>query len=432
MIEVHNLTKHYGPITAIRDVSFTVAPGEIVGFLGPNGAGKSTTMRILSCFMPASGGTAKVAGYDVFAESLEVRRRIGYLPENVPLYTDLRVGPYLEFVAEIKGVPRSDRKRRVVEAMERCRILDVQNRLIGKLSKGYRQRVGLAQAIVSDPAVLILDEPTIGLDPKQITEIRDLIKSLAGDHTVILSTHILPEVSMVCSSVVIINKGVIVAQGPIDTLVEQFFPTARVEVEIAAPSPAAVREALRVIPGVVSVSDVPGFDGIGRYVVESSRGRDVRGEVFRLAAQQRWDLRELRRMGMTLEEVFLHVVAGEQSEHAEREDVVCDGGTGAKLHRKVDRDRSDEQQAGGEQDEQSAYQEGGGELLSTVELADRELGGAAIPPSKPQPVDRGHPAENADVVAELSRREKPDQRRYRQQQAGGDVEPLHERAPTDG
>jgi ABC-2 type transport system ATP-binding protein len=311
MIEVQNLTKHYGPVTAIRDVSFRVAPGEIVGFLGPNGAGKSTTMRILACFMPASGGTAKVAGYDVFTESLEVRRRIGYLPESVPLYTDLRVAPYLEFVAEIKGVPRGERKKRVADAMDLCRVTEVQNRLIGKLSKGYRQRVGLAQAIVSDPAVLILDEPTIGLDPKQITE---LIKSLAGDHTVILSTHILPEVSMVCSSVVIINRGVIVAQGPIDSLVEQFFPTARVEVEIAGPSPSAVRDALRVIPGVVAVSELSGSDGIGRYVVESSRGRDVRGEVFQLAAQQRWELRELRRMGMTLEEVFLHVVAGEQSQ----------------------------------------------------------------------------------------------------------------------
>jgi ABC-2 type transport system ATP-binding protein len=313
MIEVQNLTKHYGSVTAIRDVSFKVAPGEIVGFLGPNGAGKSTTMRILSCFMPASGGSAKVAGYDVFRESLEVRRRIGYLPETVPLYTDLRVAPYLEFVAETKGVPRADRKKRVADAMDRCRIADVQSRLIGKLSKGYRQRVGLAQAIVSDPAVLILDEPTIGLDPRQISEIRELIKSLAGDHTVILSTHILPEVSMVCTSVVIINKGVIVAQGPIDTLVEQFFPTARVEVEIIGQPPAAVRDALRVIPGVVAVSELPGSDGIARYVVESSRGRDVRGEVFLLAAQRRWDLRELRRIGMTLEEVFLHVVAGEQS-----------------------------------------------------------------------------------------------------------------------
>src|SRR3989442_14488132 len=313
MIEVEKLTKNYGPVTAIRDVSFSVAPGDIVGFLGPNGAGKSTTMRILSCFMPASSGSARVAGYDVFRESLEVRKRIGYLPENVPLYADMRVGPYLDFVAEVKGIARTERKGRVADAMDRCLITDVQNRLIGKLSKGYRQRVGLAQAIVSDPHVLILDEPTIGLDPRQITEIRDLIKSLAGEHTVILSTHILPEVSMVCSSVVIINKGVIVAQGPIDTLVEQFFPTARVEVEIVAQSPAAVRDALRVIPGVVAVSDLPGSDGIGRFVVESSRGRDVRREVFQLAAQQRWDLRELRRVGMTLEEVFLHVVAGEQS-----------------------------------------------------------------------------------------------------------------------
>src|SRR6266850_2582212 len=241
MIEVQNLTKHYGPVTAIRDVSFSVAPGEIVGFLGPNGAGKSTTMRILSCFMPASGGTAKVAGFDVFRESMEVRRRIGYLPENVPLYTDLRVAPYLEFVAEIKGVPRGERKKRVADAMDRCRIADVQNRLIGKLSKGYRQRVGLAQAIVSDPAVLILDEPTIGLDPQQITEIRALIKALAGDHTVILSTHILPEVSMICQGVVIINRGSIVAQGPIDRLVEEFFPTARVHVQFAGPAD-AVRE----------------------------------------------------------------------------------------------------------------------------------------------------------------------------------------------
>src|SRR5215468_7373303 len=313
MIDVKGLTKHYGPITAIRDVSFSVAPGEIVGFLGPNGAGKSTTMRILSCFTPASSGTAKVAGYDVFAESMEVRKRIGYLPESVPLYADMRVGAYLDFVAEVKGLARGARKKRVGEVMERCLIDDVQNRLIAKLSKGYRQRVGLAQAIISDPAVLILDEPTIGLDPRQITEIRQLIKSLAGDHTVILSTHILPEVSMVCSSVVIINKGMIVAQGPIDSLVEQFFPTARVEVEIAGPPPAAVRDALRLIPGVVAVSDLPGSDGIGRYMVESSRGRDVRGEVFLLAAQRRWDLRELRRMGMTLEEVFLHVVAGEQT-----------------------------------------------------------------------------------------------------------------------
>ncbi len=315
MIEVERLTKHYGPVTAIRDVSFSVAPGQIVGFLGPNGAGKSTTMRILACFMPASSGSARVAGYDVFRESLEVRRRIGYLPENVPLYTEMRVGPYLEFVAEVKGVSRSDRRRRVADVMDRCRVDDVQNRLIGTLSKGYRQRVGLAQAIVSDPEVLILDEPTIGLDPRQITEIRSLIKSLAGQHTVILSTHILPEVSMVCSGVIIINKGAVVAQGPIDSLVDQFFPTARVEVEIVGPPP-AVRDRIRGISGVLSVEDQMVANGAARYVVEAARGRDVRAEIFKLAAQQQWDLLELRRVGMTLEEVFIRIVAGEEGGEA--------------------------------------------------------------------------------------------------------------------
>ena len=317
MIEVERLTKHYGPVAAIRDVSFNVAPGQIVGFLGPNGAGKSTAMRILACFMPASSGRARVAGHDVLSESMEVRRRIGYLPENVPLYTDMRVAPYLDFVAEVKGVPRSDRKRRVADVMDRCRVADVQNRLIGKLSKGYRQRVGLAQAIVSDPEVLILDEPTIGLDPKQITEIRSLIKSLAGQHTVILSTHILPEVSMVCSGVIIINKGSIVAQGPIDTLVEQFFPTARVEVEIVGPPP-AVRERIRAIAGVLSVQDLAAANGASRFVVEAARDRDVRSEIFQMAAQQRWELLELKRVGMTLEEVFIRIVAGEESEEAPR------------------------------------------------------------------------------------------------------------------
>lgn len=311
MIDVQNLTKNYGPITAIRDVSFSVAPGEIVGFLGPNGAGKSTTMRILSCFMPASGGTARVAGYDVFRESMDVRRRIGYLPESVPLYLEMRVAPYLDFVAEAKGVGRGERKKRVADVMDRCLISDMQNRIIGTLSKGYRQRVGLAQAIVNDPHVLILDEPTIGLDPRQITEIRALIKSLAGDHTVILSTHILPEVSMVCNSVIIINKGRIVAKGPIDTLVAQFFPTLRVEVRGAAPSP-QFRDRLRTIPGVIAVHDDPA-DGAGTYVVEAPRGRDVRGEIFRLAAEQRFDLLELRRVGMTLEEVFIRIVAGEEA-----------------------------------------------------------------------------------------------------------------------
>jgi len=244
---------------------------------------------------------------------MEVRNRIGYLPESVPLYTDMRVSAYLDFVAEVKGVGRAQRRSRVAEVMERCRISDMQHRLIGKLSKGYRQRVGLAQAIVSDPAVLILDEPTIGLDPQQITEIRALIKALAGDHTVILSTHILPEVSMVCSGVIIINRGSIVAQGPIDRLVEDFFPTARVYVQVAGPA-AAVRDGLGRIPGVVGVHEEAASDGLATYVVESARDRDVRGEIFQLAAQQRWELRELRRAGMTLEEVFIRIVAGEETD----------------------------------------------------------------------------------------------------------------------
>ncbi|MBI1734047.1 MAG: ATP-binding cassette domain-containing protein [Candidatus Rokubacteria bacterium] len=311
MIEARNLTKQYGPVTAIQDVSFSVAPGDIVGFLGPNGAGKSTAMRILSCFMPATTGSARVAGYDVFRESMQVRQRIGYLPETVPLYLDMRVAPYLDFVAEVKGVPRAQRKARVADALERCQIADRRNWLIKNLSKGYRQRVGLAQALINDPDVLILDEPTIGLDPKQITDMRALIKSLAGDHTVILSTHILPEVAMVCSSVIIINKGSIVAQGPIDTLVEQFFPTSRVHVEIDG-SRELIRERLAAIPGVTDVRDTPGPGG-SAFVVDSARGRDVRSEIFQLAAQQKWDLRELRRVGMTLEEVFMKVVAGEET-----------------------------------------------------------------------------------------------------------------------
>jgi ABC-2 type transport system ATP-binding protein len=311
MIEVQGLTKHYGAFTAIRDVTFDVSPGEIVGFLGPNGAGKSTTMRILSCFMPASGGTARVAGYDVFSQSMEVRQRIGYLPENVPLYSDLRVAAYLDFVAEIKGVGRSVRKRRVAEVMDKCLIGDVQNRLIARLSKGYRQRVGLAQAIINDPHVLILDEPTIGLDPRQITEIRALIKSLAGEHTVLVSTHILPEVSMVCNGVIIINKGSVVAQGPIDQLVEQFFPNSRVQVEMAAPA-LAVRDALRGIPGVLEVRDILTGEGTAAFSVEAARDRDVRAEIFQLATDRHWPLLELRRVGMTLEEVFIRIVAGEE------------------------------------------------------------------------------------------------------------------------
>ena len=311
MIQVDNLTKRYGPVTAIQDVSFNVDKGRIVGFLGPNGAGKSTTMKILSCFMPATGGTARVAGYDVFSQSLEVRQRIGYLPENAPLYPDLSVASYLDFVAEIKGVGRGERRGRVADVMERCFITEMQNRLIGKLSKGYRQRVGLAQALLGDPEVLILDEPTIGLDPRQIAEIRLLIRSLAGQHTVILSTHILPEVSMVCDGIIIINHGRIVAQGTESDLVQQVFPTARVEVRVARAS-GDVAEALRAVAGVVAVEPLASRDGAAGFVVESEHGRDVRGELVRLVTGRGWELQELHQVGMSLEEVFIRVVAGEQ------------------------------------------------------------------------------------------------------------------------
>ena len=311
MIQVDNLTKRYGPVTAIHDVSFNVDKGRIVGFLGPNGAGKSTTMKILSCFMPATGGTARVAGYDVFSQSLEVRRRIGYLPENAPLYPDLSVSSYLDFVAEIKGVGRAERRGRVADVMERCFITDMQNRLIGKLSKGYRQRVGLAQALLGDPEVLILDEPTIGLDPRQIAEIRALIRSLAGQHTVILSTHILPEVSMVCDGIVIINHGRIVAQGTESELVQQVFPTARIEVRVTNAS-GDVGGALRAVPGVVAVEPLAARDGSVGFVVESERDRDVRGDLVRLVTGKNWALQELHQVGMSLEEVFIRVVAGEQ------------------------------------------------------------------------------------------------------------------------
>jgi len=318
MIQVDRLTKSYGPVTAIHDVSFNVEKGQIVGFLGPNGAGKSTTMKILACFMAASGGSARVAGFDVFTQSLEVRRRIGYLPENSPLYTDLPVAAYLDFVAEAKGVSRGERRSKVADVMDRCFVTDMQHRLIGKLSKGYRQRVGLAQALLGDPEVLILDEPTIGLDPRQIAEIRALIKSLGGQHTVILSTHILPEVSMVCDSIIIINRGRVVAKGTQAELVEQIFPAARVEVEVAGPGE-AIASSLKTLPGVssveaIGVEAIGARDGASRFVVESPRGRDVRGELVRLVAGRGWELLELHQVGLSLEEVFIRVVAGE--EHA--------------------------------------------------------------------------------------------------------------------
>ncbi len=319
MIQAEHLTKLYGPITAIQDVSFTVEKGEIVGFLGPNGAGKTTTMRILACFMPPSGGTAKVAGYDVFTHSLEVRKRIGYFPEHVPLYNDMPVAAYLDFVAEVKGVGRAERKRRVAEVMERCLITDVQHRLIGRLSKGYRQRVGLAQALVNDPEVLILDEPTIGLDPKQIIEIRSLIKSLAGQHTVILSTHILPEVSMVCSRVIIINQGQIVAVDSPENLTTRLSRSHRIQVQVEGPVEAILAE-LRRVPGVLTVDQKSVVNGVGTFVVESVRDRDVRRDLSVAVVGHGWGLLELRGVGMTLEDIFIKLVTKEEAARASETD----------------------------------------------------------------------------------------------------------------
>lgn len=312
MIEVEKLTKYYGPVTAIKDVSFSVQRGEIVGFLGPNGAGKTTTMRILSCFMPASSGMAKIAGLDVFENSLEVRKKIGYVPESVPLYTDMTVWTYLNFVAEIKGLGAKERKSKVDKVMQDCIITDVRGKYIGKLSKGYRQRVGLAQALINDPEILILDEPTIGLDPKQIIEIRQLIKSLAGERTVILSTHILPEVSMVCQRVIIINEGRIVAVDTPENLTAQLSKSAMIQMQIDGPVGDVIKE-LTGVTGVLKV-DLKGapINNKATYIIETQREMDLRSDLTRAIVNRNWSLLELRMVDMTLEDIFIKLVTEEK------------------------------------------------------------------------------------------------------------------------
>jgi ABC-2 type transport system ATP-binding protein len=315
MIEVESLTKRYGRATAVAGVSFRVERGEILGFLGPNGAGKTTTMRILTCYLPPTEGTARVAGYDVFAQPLEVKRRVGYLPETPPLYQDMTVREYLDFCARIKGIAGKDRKGRVGDAIERCRVGDVRDKLIAKLSKGYRQRVGLAQAILHNPDVLILDEPTAGLDPKQIIETRELIRSLAGDHTVILSTHILPEVSMTCGRVVIINKGRVVAEDTPDNLTRRLKGAGTVRVE-ARGDAAAVLEAVKSVPGVLAAHPRAGHDGIAVVDVEAEAGKDVRAELAWAVVTKGHGLLGLQQMGMSLEEIFLELTTTDAAEAA--------------------------------------------------------------------------------------------------------------------
>ena len=307
MIEVEGLTKAYGSVTAVDHISFTVNKGEILGFLGPNGAGKTTTMRILTGYMPATSGTARVAGFDVTTQSMDVRRHIGYLPEAPPVYLDMTVETYLDFIARIKNVPAEKRAARVADAMEKTSISDKRKELIKRLSRGYKQRVGLAQALVHDPDVIILDEPTVGLDPKQIIEVRHLIKSLAGSHTIILSTHILPEVSMTCDRVVIINKGKVAAVDTPQHLTTQLKGGQKVHVEVKAPQQ-SLNELLLQIPGTSRVQiENPRADGHLLATVESGESADIRSQIAARIVEKGWPLYELRGVNLSLEDIFLEL-----------------------------------------------------------------------------------------------------------------------------
>ncbi len=321
MIQVEQLTKRYGSTTAVDGITFQVEQGEIVGFLGPNGAGKTTTMRILTCYLPATSGRVAIAGHEVFGDSLEVRRNIGYLPEGVPLYPEMRVREYLAYRARIKEVPERERRMRVEYVMDRCGVADAERKLIGSLSKGYRQRVGLADALVSDPTVLILDEPPIGLDPNQVRLVRDLIRDLGQKHTVLLSTHILPEVEMVCGRVIIIQNGKLVFQETLANIARQSSGGGKVLVE-ARVGPADGEKALAVlkeIPGVLRVLR-PAPAGAERaeggapwsvFEIDATPGADVREEVGRRMVRQGWALRELRREQPSLEDIFVRLTTGD-------------------------------------------------------------------------------------------------------------------------
>lgn len=312
MIEVEHLSKIYGSTTAISDVDFTVEKGEILGFLGPNGAGKTTTMRILSGYIPATTGTARIAGYDVHQQSLEVRRRIGYLPENPPLYPEMTVESFLDFVARIKGISSGDRKARVDLVLSKCQLLEKRKVIIRKLSKGYKQRVGIAQAIIHDPPVIILDEPTVGLDPKQIIEVRNLIKSLAGEHTIILSTHILPEVSITCDRATIINRGRIVANN-ITTATPA---SSSYEIEIEGDRDSLL-EILQQLPQVEQAAKV----GDNLIKIVGQVGTNLGAELARIVVNNGYNLLEMRRTRKTLEDIFLEVIgSGESNQQEERHD----------------------------------------------------------------------------------------------------------------
>jgi ABC-2 type transport system ATP-binding protein len=312
VIEVDHLSKRYGPFTAVDDVSFRVESGQILGFLGPNGAGKTTTMRIITGYMPATSGKAIVAGYDVFEQPLEAKRRTGYLPETPPLYPDMTIREYLTFVAKIKGI-RSHITERVDEVMKRTWVTDMADRHCGKLSKGYKQRVGLAQAIIHNPDVLVLDEPTAGLDPRQIIETRQLIRELAGTHTIIISTHILPEVSQTCQRVVIINKGRVVAVDSPENLTSRLQGAATIYVQSDGPS-ADVMGALQHVQGVTRVTPSDPHGTAASFEVDTEKGVDVRRELASAVVSRGWGLLELRPMRMSLEDIFLSVITDESAE----------------------------------------------------------------------------------------------------------------------
>jgi ABC-2 type transport system ATP-binding protein len=318
MIKVEGLTKRYARTVAVNNISFDVEKGQIVGFLGPNGAGKTTTMRILTCFLPPTEGSAEVAGFDVIENPMDVKRRIGYLPETPPLYPEMEVHEYVEFVGRLKGVSKGDLAKRIDEVSARCNVADVRNKLIGKLSKGYRQRVGLASAIVHNPDVLILDEPTAGLDPEQRRETLSLIRELAGDHTIILSTHILPEVEQTCEKVIIISKGKLVATDSMTNLNSRLRGAELVAVEVEGRGGSLVKDAvqqkLEQVQGVSRVIYEEGRNNRLRFQVESHQGRSIRAELARTVVGADWNLIELHSIGLSLEEIFLQLTASDKEQ----------------------------------------------------------------------------------------------------------------------
>ena len=329
MITVKELTKRYARNTAVDHISFDIQKGQIVGFLGPNGAGKTTTMRMLTCFLPPTEGTATVAGFDVLEEPMEVKKRIGYLPENPPLYPEMMTGEYLSFVGSLKGLRGAELQKRIDYVSDRCAVADVRNKQLGKLSKGYRQSVGLAQAIIHNPEVLILDEPTAGLDPKQINETRDLIKSLAGDHTIILSTHILPEVEQICERVIIIAKGKLVATDTVDNLQNRSRSAESILVEVAgrnaALDPAAVQARIAKVSGVDRIVIKDNRPARSTFEVEVQKDHFVRGDLARAIVEAGWDLNEMRSASVSLEEIFLRLT-GTQEAPPKQEVVVTGAG----------------------------------------------------------------------------------------------------------